>query len=107
MANPAALVSSILSGVTDPNLTGQADIDGVKAYHLTGKIDSGALNAAIPTAEAGLPVSVELWIGVSDNLARRARIVGPVAKDEASNIARQIDLTKFNSGIDIQPPPSE
>jgi hypothetical protein len=105
VADPAALVTSILGSIQDPKTEGQSEVDGVQAVKITGTLDSSAIEAALSSVQPGLPVTVDLWIGVEDGLPRRARISGRLAQDEPENIVRQVDLSRFNSRVDIQPPP--
>jgi len=104
VADPAALVSAIVGQLSDVTIDGMDKVDGVESYRLTGKIDAGALALALPTAEAGRSLDVQVWIGVDDALPRRARIRGAMAEGESSDIVRQIDLSKFGVPVTIQPP---
>jgi lipoprotein LprG len=104
IANPAALVKSVIADVQDAKLEGQGELDGVKTYQISGTIDSAALDAALPNVEAGLPVTVQVWVGVDDSLPRRARVIGRLSQDEPENIVRQIDLSKFNAAVTITQP---
>jgi lipoprotein LprG len=105
IADPPAIVTSILDGLRDPKLAGQEDVDGVKTYRITGTMDSGALVQAFgDAAKPGNKVAIEVWVGVDDNLPRRARLTGKLSNDDADNVVRQVDLSKFGSTVDIKPP---
>jgi lipoprotein LprG len=104
IADPSAIVGALLSGLKDPKLVGETDVDGVKTYRVSGTIDSTVLRSAFSTVEAGFTNNVDLWLGIEDSLPRRARIAGQLYKDDPSNVWRQVDLSKFGAAIDIKAP---
>jgi lipoprotein LprG len=104
IADPSAIVGALLTGLKDPKVVGEQDLDGVKTYRISGTIDSATLRSAFSTVEAGFTNNVELWVGANDSLPRRARIAGQLYKDDPSNVARQVDLTKFGAAVDIKAP---
>lgn len=104
VADPAALVASLLDSLDNPQVAGSSEIDDVSTVHITGTMDSGALEGALPIAHAGLTVNVDLWIGEDDSLPRRVRLNGPIASDDAEKIVRQVDFSDYNARVDIQPP---
>jgi hypothetical protein len=105
IADPTRLVTTLLANLKEPAIAGQNEIDGTKSFKITGRIDSGVIEEALSAAEPGLPVSVELWIGIVDSLPRRARLTGRLAAPEPEDIVRQVDISRFNARVDIQPPP--
>lgn len=104
IADPSAIVGALLNGLKDPKVVGEQDIDGVKTYRVAGTIDSTVLRSAFSTVEAGYTNNVDLWLGATDSLPRRARIAGQLYKDDPSNVSRQVDLTKFGAAVDIKAP---
>jgi lipoprotein LprG len=104
IADPTAIVAALLSGLKDPKVVGEQQVDGVKTYRVSGTIDSTALRSAFSTVEAGYTNNVDLWLGADDMLPRRARIAGQLFKDDPANVARQVDLTKFGMAVDIKAP---
>jgi hypothetical protein len=104
IADPSAIVGALLTGLKDPKIVGETDVDGVKTYRVAGTIDSSVLRSAFSTVESGFTNNIELWLGVDDSLPRRARIAGQLYKDDPSNVSRQVDLTKYGSAVDIKPP---
>lgn len=104
IADPAALMSSIVNGLKEPRVVGEPEVDGIKTYEIAGVIDAGALKAALPIAQPGHRVAVQLWVGVADSLPRKARLEGPLTDDEAPNIVREVEFSKFNAAVNIQPP---
>jgi lipoprotein LprG len=104
IADPSAIVGALLSGLKDPKIAGEAEVDGVKTYRVTGTIDSSALRNAFSTVEAGYTNNIDLWLGADDSLPRRARIAGQLYKDDPANVARQVDLSKYGGTVDIKAP---
>jgi hypothetical protein len=105
IADPTVIVTSLLNGLKDAKIVGQDDIDGVKNYHLTGTMDAGALVDAFgDAAKPGKIVNVDLWAGVDDSLPRRGKISGPMSEDDAKDVSRQVDLSRYGTAIDIKAP---
>jgi hypothetical protein len=104
IADPASIVNDVVRSLRDTVVAGHATLDGVDCYRITGQVDSAALTTAFSSAEPGLNLAVEVWVGVADSLPRRVRLKGPVTKDEAANIVRVVTLSKFNQSVSIQPP---
>ncbi len=103
-ADPSALIEALLNEINDVRLEGLEEVNGTETYRLLGSMDSGALGLAFPFAEAGMRVEVGIWVGVEDHLPRRARISGRLAGGEAENIVRLLELSEFNTEIEINPP---
>jgi len=104
IADPSAIVGALLSGLKDPKIVGETEIDGVKTYRVSGTIDSSVLRNAFSTVEAGYTNNIDLWLGVEDSLPRRARIAGQLYKDDPANVSRQVDLSKYGATVDIKAP---
>jgi LppX_LprAFG lipoprotein len=103
-ADPEALVRALVAEVANPQIDGGSKIDGVQTVKLVGTIDAGLLQDALGIARAGNTVQVEAWIGESDSLPRRIRILGRLSTVEAEDVTRQIDLSAFNQPVEINPP---
>ena len=104
LADPGTLVTTLLPKVVDPTLSDGGDIDGTRTLKIEGTIDSGELRDALSFARAGHSVKVEAWIGAADSLPRRIRLTGRLVSDEAENVQRQIDLSRFGEAVQINPP---
>ena len=104
IADPSAIAGALLAGLKDAKVAGEAQVDGVKTYRVSGRVDSAALRQAFTTVEPGYTVTVDLWLGVDDSLPRRARMNGPLYKDDAANVSRQVELSRFDAPVDIKPP---
>lgn len=97
-------VLKAVNSVRSPAYAGNDRINGVDTRMVTGTIDAGDLTALDSQAQAGKSVAGKVWIGATDHRVYRIRLEGPLNDQEPANIARQIDLSQFNSALDIQPP---
>ena len=98
------MATILLESVSEPRFGPEVEIGGVKTIQVSGLADAGDLRQALPSAREGHAITIRLWIGIDDSLPRRARIGGPLSDGEADNIVRQIDFSRFNSAVNIQPP---
>jgi hypothetical protein len=103
-ADLGALIPTLLPAIQDPQVGGQESLDGVMTNKITGTANTSDLRESLPFAEPDREVTVELWLGVDDSLPRRVRVIGPLIADESEDAVRQIDLTRINQPIEINPP---
>lgn len=103
-ADPETLVRALVDAIEDPRVDGGSEIGGVQTVKLVGSVDAGMLQDALGIARAGNVVTVEAWIGAEDSLPRRIRILGRLSSVEEENVSRQIDLSRFNQPVEINPP---
>jgi hypothetical protein len=104
IANPTALIDALVQNIQNAEVTGRQDVDGTPSDRLEGTVDSGVLAGTLPGAEAGHELKVTLWVSNEDHLPRRARIQGRLSAEEPENIVRQLDLSKYNEPVQIDPP---
>lgn len=104
IADPAGIVQGVIGQMQDVRLAGQEKVGDVQTYRIEGKTDSGSLQPTIASAEPGHPVDVQAWVGVSDGLPYRVRLSGPVNKDEAKNVVRTLELSSYDTAVDIKAP---
>ncbi len=102
--NPAALVNAVATDIRDPRLVGSDSIDGVDTYHIKGTISTDSLKEGLGFADSGRTVEVETWIGKGDYLLRQAKLKGPLTPDEPKDIARIIQLSKYDAAVTIEEP---
>jgi hypothetical protein len=103
-ADPETLVRSLVGALTDPRIDGTGKNDGVGTVKLVASLDSGQLQDALTIARPGTELQVEAWIGAEDALPRRIRIIGPLTSGEDQDVTRQIDLSRFDEPVEIDPP---
>ena len=97
-------VTKAITGAKNPQIVGPDTINSVAVTEISATVDAGDLTALASQAQAGKSVPGKIWIGNSDHQVYRIRLEGPLDDQEPANIARQIDLSKFNETLDIQPP---
>ena len=104
LLDPATGIGGIIRDAVDPALEGEADIDGVRTYHIASVIDSAQLTSIAPAAEPGFPIEVGIWIGADDSLVYKIFMVGPMSSEEEPDITRTILLSDFDIPVEILTP---
>lgn len=103
--SPETGVKAVMDSATDLVLLGIQSEGGVPNYHLKGLIRSEVLDAiAVGHSAEGLPVDVEMWIGVDDLLLRKVVFDGRICDDENEGIVRTLVLSDFNEPVNIELP---
>ncbi len=103
--SPETGIKAVMESATDLSLIDQEEFGGVLCYHMKGSILSEALDSiAVGHAAEGLPVDVELWIGIADLLLRKVVLDGQICEDENIGIIRTLVLSDFNEPIIIELP---
>jgi hypothetical protein len=103
-ADLGALLPTLLPAIRDATITGQETLDGVSTVRVEGRADSADLQDALPFSLPDRVVRIELWLGAEDMLPRRVRVVGQLIAGESDGAVRQIDLTRLNRPVEINPP---
>jgi LppX_LprAFG lipoprotein len=115
--NPDALILRSVSVIEEPEIEGEAEIDGVDTTVVTGHftvqkaLDLSGFDIGTPAPDETVdtqllldePLDVSLWID-EDGYVRRVRIIGPILSSDDSGIARRIDIYDLDEPVDIQPP---
>ena len=104
-ARPGKAIGDILTGVQNPAAAGSETLDGVPTSPDHGHRGprSGALAFAEITATD--PLSVTMWIGSDDFLARQARITGALMSGEPASVVRTLKFSDFDEA-DGHPAPA-
>lgn len=104
IADPALIVKAVLAGLSEAEVAGRATVGGAKTYEVTGRLSSEALRGALPAVQAGRTVAVRVWVGVEDYLPRRAEIKGKLTATDDEDVARRVELSRFDAAVRIEPP---
>lgn len=103
-ADIGALLPSLIPAIQDPQLRQESTLGGTTTYEIEGSVDTAQLQGALPFSLPNREVTVEVWIGVEDSLPRRVRIIGQLISGEPEGVVRQVDLSRFDEPVEINPP---
>jgi hypothetical protein len=110
MARPGGIAYALLS-ITDLEMVGRDDVDGLDVFHLRGTVQASALYSLtfglIHTREGDL--RIEVYIGVKDRRVSLIKIHEPPPPDadDPENTTWRINILDYNQDISITPPPIE
>lgn len=105
--DPAVGIASIMSDITEVSLLGLETADGVRTYHVSGRLPSFSLSPLLGTVAPDLMVDTEAWIGVEDMYLYQVVFKGIITPDDADDIRRTIKLSNFNQPVTIAAPKVE
>lgn len=97
-------VARVLNSASNVKRNEDATVDGVTNYHVAGELDPAALASIFGTAAGPAPVPGEIWIGKEDFLVRQIRLSGPLMENDAPNVVRTIQLSRFDEPVLIEAP---
>jgi hypothetical protein len=105
--DPNGLLLAAVDSIRDPRITGQDTIGGATATRVEGTFDPGLVSPGEGTPEATpagqQPIPLKLWIDGAGHVVR-VQFEGPLVETESADVVHQLDLTRFDESIDIQPP---
>lgn len=102
--DPASGVTALMRSVTDARIAGTETIDGAQIYRVEAHVDSGALALFAAGAPPGRALTARAWIGADDPLVYRIEIEGAATPEEASELLRRLDLSRFGEDLQITAP---
>jgi lipoprotein LprG len=102
--DPAALVSVVARSMQDPKVEGSENVDGTTTHRISGRVSSDDLSQGLAFGEPGRTLEVTVWVGRDDDLIRRARIRGPMISGEADDIVRELNFSRYDASVTIEPP---
>jgi hypothetical protein len=106
IVDPGAGVTKAMRAAQNLQITGEETVNGVAAWRLEGEIDAAELQDFASVAEPGYKVKGIALVGKEKPLVHRVRLEGPLGPNDAPNIVRKIELSKFDEKFDIQLPSS-
>lgn len=116
LLNPDRIFLSAVQAIQNPAIDGTENIDGVDTTKVKGTVNLSTLPAVtgFGTPEAAVKSSIGNFLDLSDKtltawideagLVHRLQVAGAFTKEEASDVIREIDLSKFDEAQDIQAP---
>ncbi len=96
----AGSVADALASMRSPKLTD----GGGDAHRLSGVVDAAALRGFVPAAPEDGTLRVDVWAGREDYLARRIRVEGALFPDDPPDIARTLEISRYDEPVVIEPP---
>jgi outer membrane lipoprotein-sorting protein len=110
LLNPDRLLQAAVDLIQNPTIAGEDEVDGTKTTRIEGTFDPSQVSevAGTPVPEfQGLagqaPIPLTIWID-DGGLVRRLQFAGPLTRAESPDVVRQLDITKIDEPVDIQPP---
>ena len=104
LLDPQKGVLDVMLSVTDLKSDGSEDIGDVPTLRVRGKADVMRVAPLVAVSAGKGSVEVTLWIGKSDELLRRIRVVGAVAKGEPADATRVVEISRFGEKVRITAP---
>jgi LppX_LprAFG lipoprotein len=102
--NLSAFSIRILDQILDTSYQGTDKKDGVKCYHVHGKVKGADVQAIAGSVEPTELFETDIWVGIDDGLLREVDLIGPMGSKEVAGTWRSIMLSNLNEPVDIQAP---
>ncbi len=102
--DPQTGMAALLKEVSGLTPLGGAEVEGVAAYHLSGRVAASALESITGSSLPGAEVEVELWVGKEDFYLLQAKLTGQITPTEGTGMVRWLRFSQFNREISIEPP---
>ena len=99
-SNVAGSIADALASMRSAEL---ADSRG-SVRRLTGLVDAASLRGLVPAAPEGETLRVEAWTEREDFLPRGIRVEGALFPDDPPDIARTLEISRFDVPVVIEPP---
>jgi hypothetical protein len=94
----------ILDQILDTSYQGTDKKDGVKCYHVHGKVKGADVQAIAGSVEPTELFETDIWVGIDDGLLREVDLLGPMGSKEVDGTWRSIALSDLNEPVDIKAP---
>jgi hypothetical protein len=108
MASPGGIAYALLS-ITNLEMVGQEDMDGLDVFHLRGTVQANALYSLtfglIRTKEGEL--KIEVFIGIDDRRVALIKLLEPPPAEvvDSEDTTWMISILDYNRDVSITPPP--
>jgi lipoprotein LprG len=104
LLDPSKGVLAVMEGISDPTDEGTEEVDGVTLVKVSGTASAADVAPLVAVTPSELEVPVTLWIGEDDHLLHKIEASGPVAAGEPDDVARVVELSRFDEPVTIAPP---
>ncbi|MBC7292833.1 MAG: LppX_LprAFG lipoprotein, partial [Thermoleophilia bacterium] len=94
----------ILDRITDTSYVGTENKQGVKTYHIKGKVAAQEVAAIAGAVSVTGTFPTDIWVGINDGLVYEVDIAGAATPNEDPKIWRSIVLSNLDTFVDIKAP---
>jgi len=95
---------AIIPAGVKPKYLGAEKVGDVDSHKVEATYTASQIHSMLPQLNSSGDVDAVLWIGGSDHLIRKAVLAG-LFGDNGTASAVEVDLSGFNAGVTISPPP--
>ena len=99
-----SIIADAVDAIANPTLAGEEEIDGQRAYKITGDAPATVMAWLLLFPEEGQRVDVELWTDAEAKILRQVRISGAIGQYDDADTVRQVLITDYNAPVDIETP---
>ncbi|MEO8745189.1 MAG: LppX_LprAFG lipoprotein [Candidatus Dormiibacterota bacterium] len=103
--DPATGLPSVIPAGLSPRYAGASRVDGVDTYEVDATYSPDQLRSLLAQLSSSGDVRAQIWIGTSDHLIRKAVLDGPFG-DGGKEASVEVDISGFNTAVNISPPPT-
>ena len=96
-------IRAALASLQGPRRLNDEQVAGRWAYHLAGELAPPALESMLGVVP-GESVTAEFWVDQERWLLLQIKLVGRLMEEEPPDVERTLELSAFDSPVDIQPP---
>jgi lipoprotein LprG len=102
--DPQHGILAVIQGASGLKRNGSEEVAGVDTYRVTGTVKADDLKALLNNAEGDQELQLDVWIGKDDMLVHRLRLTGPIEPNEKEDAVRNVELSRFDEPVQIEPP---
>jgi lipoprotein LprG len=102
--DPEHGILAVIQGASGLKRDGSEEVAGVDTYRVTGTVKAEDLKTLLNNAEGDQELRLDVWIGKDDKLVHRLRLTGPIEPREDEDAVRNVELSKFDEPVHVEPP---
>ena len=101
--DPTTGLPAIIPAGRNLNYSGTDKVGGVDTHKIDATYTGDQLHSMFAQLSSSVDVKAQIWVGVSDNLIRKAVLDGAFG-DGGKEAAVEVDISGFNAVVNISPP---
>lgn len=94
---------AVIPAGSKPTYVSTDQVDGKSAYQISTSYTPDQVHSLLSELNSSAPVAAKVWVGVSDQLIRKAVLDGAFG-DLGQEAAVEVDITGFNGAVSITSP---